>query len=146
MREMGYRQTSDLSRTLVGNELVDQSDVVEHRLSALLQRHLHSRLNTWLQWIGRTARRDELLGFGTLYIRGLMVTVFEYNRQPVYCGYDMLCDIDSYNFIRFLLIPVPAKRGTCMSTTSVPAIAHAIFLSGHQWTPLSQQNTEEWVA
>ena len=26
---------------------------LEHRLSALLQLHLHSRLNTWLQWIGQ---------------------------------------------------------------------------------------------
>ena len=26
---------------------------MEHRLSALLQLHLHARLNTWLQWIGQ---------------------------------------------------------------------------------------------
>ena len=42
-------------------------------LSALLQLHLHSRLNTWLQWIGQYQLQDEtrnikLLGFGAPYI------------------------------------------------------------------------------
>ena len=34
---------------------------LEHRLSALLQLHLHSRPNTWLQWAGQkaTASRDD---------------------------------------------------------------------------------------
>ena len=46
-----YCQTSNISHTLVGNKLVDHSDVVgaapvEHRLSVLLQLHIHSRLNT----------------------------------------------------------------------------------------------------
>ena len=40
-----YRQTSNISGTLVGNEIVDHSD----RLSPLLQLYLYSRLNTWLQ-------------------------------------------------------------------------------------------------
>ena len=49
-----YRQTSNISHTLVGNTFVDHpdvvgADVVEHRLSALLQLLLYSRLNTWLQ-------------------------------------------------------------------------------------------------
>ena len=37
-----YRQTSNIRRTLVGNKIIDL---------ALLQLHLHPRLNTWLQWI-----------------------------------------------------------------------------------------------
>ena len=41
-----YRQTSNISRTLVGNTIVDHSDVVEHRQSTLLQLHIHSQLDT----------------------------------------------------------------------------------------------------
>ena len=36
----------NIGGTLVGNEIVDHSDVVGHRLLALLQIHLNSRLNT----------------------------------------------------------------------------------------------------
>ena len=54
-----HRKTSYISRTLVGNKIVDNSDVVEHRLSALLQLHLHSQLNTWLQWIGKRPLQEE---------------------------------------------------------------------------------------
>ena len=32
---------------------------LEHPLLALLQLHLHSRLNTWLQWIGQRQLQDE---------------------------------------------------------------------------------------
>ena len=32
---------------------------LEHRLSARLQQHLHSWLNTWLQWIGQGQLQDE---------------------------------------------------------------------------------------
>ena len=78
-RESSYRKTSNISRTSVGNEIVDNSDVVaEHRLSALLQLHLRSRLNTWLQWIGRRqlqgdTRNIYILGFGATYTRGFTV-------------------------------------------------------------------------
>ena len=47
---------------------------MEHNLSVLFQLHLHSRLKTWLQWIGQ--RQDEKhlhVGFGAPYIRDLMV-------------------------------------------------------------------------
>ena len=42
-------------------------------LSALLQPHLHSQLNTWLQWIGQRQLQDEprniyVLGLGATYI------------------------------------------------------------------------------
>ena len=50
---VNYRQTSNISHILVGNKIVDQSDVVG--------------LNTWLQWIGQkaSARRDgKHLSFG----------------------------------------------------------------------------------
>ena len=54
-----YSQISNISRTLVDNKIVDDSDALEHRLSALLQLHLHSRLNTWLQWIGQIPLQDD---------------------------------------------------------------------------------------
>ena len=45
-----------------------------------LQLHHHSRLNTWLQWIGQKRLQDEMrhiyvLGFGAPYIRGLTVLI-----------------------------------------------------------------------
>ena len=51
---------------------------MEHRLSALLQLHLHSRLNIWLQGIQQrqpqeSARIFWVLGFGASYIRDLTV-------------------------------------------------------------------------
>ena len=47
-------------------------------MSALLQLHLHSRLNTWLQWTGHRQLHDEtrnieVLGFVATYTRGLTV-------------------------------------------------------------------------
>ena len=46
-----YDQISNISRTLVGNWIVDHSDVVgaSPGLSGLLQLYFHSLLNTWLQ-------------------------------------------------------------------------------------------------
>ena len=53
---------------------------LEHRLSALLQLHLHSRLNTWLHWIGQRQLQDEtrnieVWGFGAAYIRYFTVVL-----------------------------------------------------------------------
>ena len=49
---------------------------LELPLSALLQLHLHSQLNTWLQWIGQRQQQDEtrnidVLGLGAPYIKEL---------------------------------------------------------------------------
>ena len=52
-----YRQVSNISRTLIGNNIVDNSDVVG--AAPMLQLHLHYRLNTWLQWIGHKQLQDE---------------------------------------------------------------------------------------
>ena len=69
-----YREVSNISRTLVGNKIVDHLYVV----SALLQLHLHSQINTWLQWSGQKQRQDEtrnimFLGLDASYIRELAV-------------------------------------------------------------------------
>ena len=73
-----YRKTSNISRTLLGNKIVDNSDAVGAFLSAPLQLHLHSQLNTWLQWVERRQLREDTrniwtLGFGAIYTRGFMV-------------------------------------------------------------------------
>ena len=70
-----YRQTSNVSRTLEGNKIVDHSDVVG---AAPVQLHLHSRLNTLLQWIRQRQLQDptrniQVLGFGAPCIRELTV-------------------------------------------------------------------------
>ena len=46
-----YRQVSNIRRTLEGDKIVDHS--------ALLHLHLHSQLNTWLQWVGQRQLHDE---------------------------------------------------------------------------------------
>ena len=74
-----YRITSNIRRTLVGNTIVDPS--------ALLQLHLHSRLNIWLQGIRQrqahdSARIFEGLEFDASYIRDL--TVFTISIIPPY--------------------------------------------------------------
>ena len=57
------------------------------RLSALLQLHLHSQLNTWLQWIVQRQLQDEtkniyVSGLGATYIRELTV----YGLVSVFMG------------------------------------------------------------
>ena len=47
-----YRQISHTCYTLVGNKIVDHSNIVGASPASDAQLHLHSRLNTWLQWIG----------------------------------------------------------------------------------------------
>ena len=73
-----YRKTSNIRPTLVSNKIVDHSNVVGVPPAALLQLHLHSRLNTWFQWIEQRQLQDktrniQVLGFGATYIRVLTV-------------------------------------------------------------------------
>ena len=58
-----------------------------HRLSALLQLHLHSRFNTWLQSIGQRqlqheTRNIKVLVFGASYVRDF--TIYIYNTIHIY--------------------------------------------------------------
>ena len=50
-----YRKTSNIRRSLVGNEIADHSDVVG---AAPVQLHLHSRLNIWFQGIRQRQPQD----------------------------------------------------------------------------------------
>ena len=69
-----YRQTSNIGRTLVGNKIIDHSDVVgaspvgaAPTTSSFSTEHLAS-----MEWIETTIRRDEKhLGFGATYIRDI---------------------------------------------------------------------------
>ena len=72
---MHYRETSNISRTLVGNNIVDHLNVV---WQALLELHLDTRFNTWLQLIVQKQLQDEtrgiyVWGFGAANIRDLTV-------------------------------------------------------------------------
>ena len=69
-----YRQTSNISRTLVGNGIVDH-------LSALFQLLLHSRLNTWLQWIGQRQLQDETRDFRCRGLVRLILEVWRYSSM-----------------------------------------------------------------
>ena len=71
-----YRKVSNISHTLVGNKIVDHSDVVgASPVGAAPTVHFHPPLNTWLQWmIGQKQLQDEtrniyVLGMGVLYCR-----------------------------------------------------------------------------
>ena len=78
-------KSCNISYTVVGNKIVDHSDVVGASpvdaapMSAMLQLHLHSQFNTCLQWIGQWQLQDETrsiysLGFSATYIRDLIVS------------------------------------------------------------------------
>ena len=58
---INYRQNSDLSRTLVGNKLVDQTDVVgASPVGAALSTYSFSISHlTSMDWAKTTTRRDE---------------------------------------------------------------------------------------
>ena len=87
------RKVSNIRCTLVGNKIVDHSDVVgaapKQRLSALLQLHLHSQLNTWLQLIGQRQQQGEtsniyVLGLDAFYIRvNKMAGIWEMAFQKI---------------------------------------------------------------
>ena len=63
-----YIQTYTRKRTLVGNRIVDHSDVVGST-RALLQLHFHSPFDSWLQWTQLQAktRNVYVLGFGATW-------------------------------------------------------------------------------
>ena len=73
-----YCQNSNINRTLIGNKIVDHSDVVGASPAGAAP--TTSSFSTWhlasMDWAKTTARWDEKrlsLGFGVTYIRGLTV-------------------------------------------------------------------------
>ena len=75
-----YLKVSNIRRTLVGNKIVDHSDVVgASPVGAAPTTSSFSKLNTWLQWIGQRQQQGEtrniyVLGLGASYIRELTVS------------------------------------------------------------------------
>ena len=74
-----YRQTSNISCTIVGNKIVHHSDVVG--ASPVGAAPTTSSFSPWhlasMDWANATAWRDEkVLGFGASYIRGLSVLMY----------------------------------------------------------------------
>ena len=72
---MTYCQISNIRHTLVSNISADHSSC---GLLALLQLHIYSLLNAWLQWSGQSQMQDEMrniqaLGFGVANVRDLTV-------------------------------------------------------------------------
>ena len=54
-----FRETSYVSLILVGNKIINVQGWLEHRMSAQLQRHIHSRLNACLYWFWQRQLQDE---------------------------------------------------------------------------------------
>ena len=74
-----YRCASNISRTLVGNRIVDQSDVVGAPPLGAAPTTSSFPCGFNRLCAKTTARRDEkhfCLGFGALYIRGLVVVLY----------------------------------------------------------------------
>ena len=107
---------------------------LEHRLSALLQLHLHSRLNTWLQRVGQRRLQDEMriisnLGFGASYIKDS--TVIHVNKRSpreemnnvadVKLGiskiHDGQCKATSLILSAKIWFPIQCSRGHCSKKT-----------------------------
>ena len=56
---MKYRKTSNTSRTLVGNKIVDNSDVVGASPVGAAPTTSSFQLNTWLQWIEQRQLQED---------------------------------------------------------------------------------------
>ena len=146
---------------------------LEHRLSALLQLHLHSRLNAWLQGVGQRRLQDEMriisiLGFGASYIKDS--TVIHVNKRSpggemnnvadVKLGiskiHDDQCKATSLILSAKIWFPIQCSRGHCskktrkkhMMTSSNGNIFSVIGplwgeFIGHRWIPLSKASDAE---
>ena len=54
-----YRQTSNISRSLVGNDIVDHADVIGASPVRAAPTTSSFSINTWLQWTGQRQLQDE---------------------------------------------------------------------------------------
>ena len=87
-----YNQTSNISRTLTGDKIVDHSDVVGASpvgatpTTWTTSSDLYSRLNTWCQWLGHGQLQVEtrnIYKFWDLVL--LMLEVWQYMPSKVAC-------------------------------------------------------------
>ena len=96
---------------------------------ALLQLHLHSRLNTWLQWIGQRQLHDDktniaVLEFGATYIRDSNVRLDAYSLQNALNKYLRA-------LLDYLLNMLHAYMQSCIMMVV-------------RWCDIQQGNTTEW--
>ena len=63
-----YRLIFNLSQTLIGNKLITQ-------MSALLQLHLHSRLNTWFHCLGKVSDKTRRESFKFCHLMRLILGI-----------------------------------------------------------------------
>ena len=102
-----HLQTSNKKRTSVGNKCIDHSNVA----GATPTLHLHSGLNTWLQWIGgrrlqSETRNNEVLWFGAFSTRGLTIYYNMYMKQP-FCSHHIIytCNKSHDNVAPIIWLP-----------------------------------------
>ena len=111
MSQAKCHQTSNISRSLVGNKIVDQ--LITHRLSALLQLHLHSRLDAWHQWIGQGQNKTRRESFKFWYLVPLILNI-------LLC---LLC-IDSSAYTLAQIITGILERPTNSSSVIIKTISN----------------------
>ena len=78
---MYYRKASNTRRTLVSNTIIDHLEVVGASpvgATPTTSSVLHSRLNTWLQWIGQRQLQDETRNIYVLGFSALILDVWWY--------------------------------------------------------------------
>ena len=140
INHMIYPPTSNVKSTLVGNNIFDHSDVVGAYPAVLLQLHLHSQLNTWLQWIGQMQMQDKtrniyLLGFGAPHIRGFTVMMFSvicwslgFRFSPVYWTplHVFSCDQAALQMVKSIRLSIclSVRLSVCLSVTPFWLCSH----------------------
>ena len=76
-----YRQVSNISCTLVGNKIVDYSDVVGASPVGAAPTTASSRLNTWLHWIGQRQLQNETINIYVWDLVRLILEILRYILQ-----------------------------------------------------------------
>ena len=118
---------------------------LEHRLSALLQLHLHSRLNTWLQRVGRRRLQDEMriisiLGLGASYIREFTVYCFTNTGPSIF---PLLRHIDTSVgwYLQFIFSKDFSIMLNRLQPLSVPMLAYCWLV---HWDDLQWNFNQKW--
>ena len=78
-----YRQTSNTSRTSVGDKTVDYADVVG--ASPVGTAPTTSSFSSWLQWIGQSQLQDEARNIYVLGLVRLILAVWRYISHEISC-------------------------------------------------------------
>ena len=71
-----YRQISNITCILIGNKMVDHSDVDG---ASPVQLQPHSRLKSWLEWIGQRKLQDKTTNIIVLGFDGTLLEVWRYS-------------------------------------------------------------------